>query len=75
MREVLVLAVVGVAIGLGSSWALTRLVESRLFEVRPSDPLTMVAATFGIAAVAMLAGYLPARRATGIDPTTALRFE
>jgi ABC-type antimicrobial peptide transport system permease subunit len=75
MREVLVLAVVGVTIGLGSSWALTRLVESQLFEVQPSDPLTMVAATFGIAAVAMLAGYLPARRATGIDPTTALRFE
>jgi ABC-type antimicrobial peptide transport system permease subunit len=75
MREVLVLAVVGVTIGLGSSWALTRLVESQLFEVQPSDPLTMVAATFGIAAVATLAGYLPARRATGIDPTTALRFE
>jgi ABC-type antimicrobial peptide transport system permease subunit len=75
MREVLLLAVTGVVIGLGSSWALTRLVESQLFEVQPSDPLTMVAATFGIAAVAMLAGYLPARRATGIDPTTALRFE
>jgi len=75
MREVLLLAVAGVAIGLGSSWALTRLVESQLFEVAPSDPLTMAAATFGIAGVAMLAGYLPARRATGIDPTTALRFE
>jgi predicted permease len=75
MREVLVLAVIGVAIGLGASWALTRLVEAQLFDVRPSDPLTLAAATFGIAAVAMLAGYLPARRATGIDPTAALRFE
>jgi ABC-type antimicrobial peptide transport system permease subunit len=64
-----------VAIGLGSAWALTRLVESQLFEVRPSDPPTLGLATAGIATVAMLAGYVPARRATGIDPTTALRFE
>jgi predicted permease len=75
MREVLVLATVGVAIGLTSAWGLTRLVESQLFEVKPSDPLTLMAATLGIAAVAILAGYVPARRATGIDPTTALRFE
>jgi len=75
MREVLVLATVGVTIGLTSAWALTRLVESQLFEVKPSDPVTLAVATLGIAAVAMLAGYVPARRATGIDPTTALRFE
>jgi predicted permease len=75
MREVLVLAVVGVAIGLTSAWGLTRLVESQLFEVKPSDPVTLALATLGIAGVAMLAGYVPARRATGIDPTTALRFE
>jgi ABC-type antimicrobial peptide transport system permease subunit len=75
MREVLVLATVGVAIGLTSAWGLTRLVESQLFEVKPSDPVTLALATLGIAAVAMLAGYVPARRATGIDPTTALRFE
>ena len=75
MREVLVLAAVGVVIGLSSAWALTRLVESQLFEVKPSDPVTLALATIGIAAVAMLAGYVPAHRATGIDPTTALRFE
>jgi predicted permease len=75
MREVLLLAAIGVGIGLTSAWGLTRLVESQLFEVKPSDPLTLLAATMGIATVAMLAGYVPARRATGIDPTTALRFE
>jgi ABC-type antimicrobial peptide transport system permease subunit len=75
MREVLLLAAIGVGIGLTSAWGLTRLVESQLFEVKPSDPLTLLAATVGIATVAMLAGYVPARRATGIDPTTALRFE
>ncbi len=75
MREVFLLASIGVMIGLTSAWALTRLVESQLFEVKPSDPITMTIATIGIAIVAMLAGYVPARRATGIDPTTALRFE
>jgi len=75
MRDVLLLASVGVTIGLTSAWALTRLVESQLFDVKPSDPLTLLVATLGIASVAMLAGYVPARRATGFDPTHALRFE
>ena len=75
MREVLLLAVVGLAIGLPSAWALTRLVETQLFGIQPADPLTMTMAAIGIAAVATLAGYLPARRATGIDPMRALRWE
>jgi ABC-type antimicrobial peptide transport system permease subunit len=75
MREVLLLAVVGLAIGLPSAWALTRLVETQLFGIQPADPLTMTMAAIGIAAVAVLAGYLPARRATGIDPMRALRWE
>jgi predicted permease len=75
MREVLILSAVGVTIGLASTWGLTRLVASQLFEVKPSDPLTLAVAALGIAGVAMLAGYVPARRATGIDPTRALRFE
>jgi predicted permease len=75
MRDVLLLSAIGVAIGLSSAWGLTRLVESQLFDVKPSDPATLLLATVGIAAVAMLAGYVPARRATGIDPTRALRFE
>jgi predicted permease len=75
LREVLLLAAIGVTIGLASTWGLTRLIESQLFEIKPSDPSTLAAAALGIAAVALLAGYLPARRATGIDPTQALRFE
>jgi predicted permease len=75
MREVLLLAVVGLAIGLPSAWALTRLVETQLFGIQPADPLTMTMAAIGIAFVATLAGYLPARRATGIDPMRALRWE
>ena len=75
MREVLLLAAIGVSVGLASTWGLTRLVEAQLYEVKPSDPSILAIAALGIAAVAMLAGYLPARRATGIDPTRALRFE
>jgi ABC-type antimicrobial peptide transport system permease subunit len=75
MREVLILAAIGVVIGLTSTWGVTRLVESQLYEIKSSDPITMAMATAGIAFVAMLAGYVPARRATGIDPTKALRFE
>jgi predicted permease len=75
MREVLMLAAIGLAIGLVSAWALTRLVAAQLFGIRPFDPLTMVLAAMGIASVAMLAGYIPAWRATAIDPMRALRFE
>jgi ABC-type antimicrobial peptide transport system permease subunit len=75
MREVLLLAVVGLAIGLPAAWALTRLVETQLFGIQPADPLTMTVAAIGIASVAALAGYFPARRATGIDPMQALRWE
>jgi ABC-type antimicrobial peptide transport system permease subunit len=75
MREVLLLAVVGLAIGLPAAGALTRLVETQLFGIQPADPLTMTVAAIGIASVATLAGYFPARRATGIDPMQALRWE
>jgi ABC-type antimicrobial peptide transport system permease subunit len=60
---------------LAATFALTRLVEAQLFGVKPTDIATMFLAALGIAAVAMLAGYLPARRATTIDPMRALRFE
>jgi predicted permease len=75
MREVLLLASAGLAIGLAAALGLTRLVEAELFGVKPTDIITMIVATMGIAAVVAMAGYLPARRATGIDPMRALRFE
>lgn len=75
MREVMVLAGIGLTVGLPAAWLLTRLVETQLFGVRATDTLTMILAAVGIGAVAALAGYLPARRATGIDPMRALRWE
>jgi ABC-type antimicrobial peptide transport system permease subunit len=75
MREVLLLVGAGVVIGAPAAWFLSRLVESQLFGVKPADPLTIAGAMLGIAAVAALSGYLPARRATGIDPIRALRWE
>ncbi len=75
MREVLMLAVIGIAIGAPAAWIASRLVETQLFGIQPADPLTMVLGMVGIAAVAATAGYLPARRATGIDPMRALRWE
>ena len=75
LRETLTLAGVGVAIGLAGAYAVTRLIQTQLFGVEPTDLLTMAAASLGIAAVTALAGYIPARRATGIDPMSALRWE
>ena len=67
------LALIGVAIGMIASLALARLIASLLFQTAPSDPLTFVAMLAVLGAVALLAGYLPARRASKIDPMVALR--
>ena len=75
LGETLALAGIGVAIGLAGAWTLTRLIQAQLFGVEPTDPLTTAAASLGIAAVTALAGYIPARRATKIDPMSALRWE
>jgi predicted permease len=75
MREVMLLASAGVAIGVPAAWGVTRLVEKQLFGIQPADPLTIAVAAVGIGTVAAVSGYLPARRATGIDPMRALRWE
>ena len=75
LKEVAVLAVLGVAGGLAGAFYVTRRVESQLFGVAPNDPLTLGAAVIMLLVVALLAGLLPARRATGIDPILALRAE
>jgi predicted permease len=75
LRETLILAGIGEAIGLAAAYAVTRFIQAELFGVQPTDLLTMAAASLGIAAVAALAGFLPAHRATAIDPMHALRWE
>ena len=75
MKEVLQLVAIGVALGLPAAWALTRFAKSQLYGIQPNDTLTVLLATGGIVLVAMLSGYIPARRATLVDPMRALRWE
>jgi len=75
MREVLLLAALGVAIGMAAAWVATRFIQAQLFGIQATDFATMAMAALGIAGVAALAGYFPARRATSIDPVRALRWE
>jgi predicted permease len=75
MREVMALVGSGLALGLIASSALSRFVSSQLYGVSGSDPMTMAAAALLLAVVAALAGYIPARRATRVNPVLALRYE
>jgi putative ABC transport system permease protein len=75
MREVLVLVGSGVALGLLAAVGLSRVVRSQLYGITPTDPLTILAAAAALGVVALVAGYIPARRATRVNPVLALRFE
>ena len=75
MLRGVVLVAVGVLIGLGVSVAFGRLIGSLLFGVEPSSPLTLAIVSLALVAVALLACYIPARRATKVDPLEALRYE
>jgi predicted permease len=75
IRQGAKLALIGVCVGLGGALALTRFLSSMLYSIKPTDPLTLVAVSLLLTAVALLASYVPARRATNADPMSALRYE
>lgn len=75
MRETAALAAAGVALGICCALSLARLVASLLFEMAPSDQATFIGAGVLMTAVALAAGYLPARRAAQVDPAVALRYD
>lgn len=75
LREVALLAVIGIAIALPATWWLTQLVRSLLYGVEPRDPLTLGGSALGLLVVAVLAGALPAVKASRLDPVKVLRYE
>jgi ABC-type antimicrobial peptide transport system permease subunit len=75
LREGAHLAITGVLIGVAVSLAVTRLMSSLLFGISSTDPLTFVAVAALLTAVALLASYIPARRAMRVDPLVALKYE
>src|ERR1700728_2228319 len=74
-RNSLTLAVAGVSLGTAGALVVTRVLEKYLFDVKPTDPATFAVVALVLAVIALLAGCIPARRATKVDPVVALRFE
>ena len=75
LKEALRLTALGVGLGLIGAFAATRVLRSLLFEVKPTDPATFICLSLLLTLVALLASYIPARRATKVDPLVALRYE
>jgi ABC-type antimicrobial peptide transport system permease subunit len=75
LREVVTMVVVGLAIGVPLALVLSRIVQSQLFGMSARDPVALAGAAIILAVVALVSGYLPARRATRVDPMLALRYE
>jgi len=75
VRNTLRLAIAGVSIGTAGSLALSRVLVRFLFDVKPADPATFASVALLLTAVALFAGWVPARRAAKVDPLVALRFE
>ncbi len=75
LREPMVLVVAGLVLGVPTAMFAARLVSNQLFGLNPSDPATLITAAIILSVVALLAGYLPARKASRVDPLIALRYE
>jgi putative ABC transport system permease protein len=75
LKHGMVLAVTGIVLGVVGSYGLTRLMTTLLFEVKPTDKITYVSVAVGLILVALIACYIPARRATKVDPLVALKYE
>jgi ABC-type antimicrobial peptide transport system permease subunit len=75
VRETMTLVGAGLVVGLAAAWGTTRLIASTLFGLTAMDPPTLVFAVLVMIAVALIAGYVPARRAAAVDPVVALRAE
>jgi len=75
VRHGVLLAAIGVALGLAAAAAVTRIMSSMLFETSPLDPVTYGAVSAGLIAAAALASYMPAHRASSVNPIDALRTE
>ena len=75
IRRGMQLTLIGLAIGVAGALALTRLLASLLFGISPRDPVTLIVVAAVLSTVALLACYIPARRAAAVDPLVALRYE
>jgi predicted permease len=75
LREVAVLTVIGIVLGVPGALGLSQFVRSQLYGIEPTDPVTLLIAATTLAGVGLFAGYLPARRAAGVQPVRALRYE
>lgn len=75
LRSGMSLVIIGLTIGIAGALVLTRLLSTLLFEVSPADPITFAAVALGVIFATLLACYIPARRATKVDPLVALRYE
>jgi len=75
LREVTFLTLIGIAVGVPGALGLSRFIRSQLYGIEPSDPLTLMIAAVTLGLVGLFAGYIPARRAAGVQPVLALRYE
>ena len=75
VRNGIVLAAAGLVLGIAAAWGLTRFLETLLYDLSPTDPATFAAVAVILGGVAVLATYLPGRRASRVDPAVALREE